>query len=115
MSAASDPSDFELPPESRGDAPGRARMAARLVGVVGAGQSDVGIANPPIGNGRAISLLLAREGARVVAVDCNASAAEATVEQIRSAGGDAAAVIADVADPDQIEEMVARSRAWLGG
>ena len=74
MSAASDPSDFDLPPESRGEAPGRARMAGRRVAVIGAGQTDFGIADPPIGNGRAISLLLAREGARVVAIDRNASA-----------------------------------------
>jgi NAD(P)-dependent dehydrogenase (short-subunit alcohol dehydrogenase family) len=90
-------------------------MAGRRVVVVGAGQSDFGVPNQPVGNGRAISLLLAREGARVVAVDRNASSAEATVELIRKAGGDATAVIADVADPRQIEEMVERSRAWLGG
>jgi NAD(P)-dependent dehydrogenase (short-subunit alcohol dehydrogenase family) len=105
---------FALPPESRGEAPGRGRMAGRRVLVVGAGQSDFGFANPPIGNGRAISLLLAREGARVVAADCNAEAAEETVARIRRAGGDATAVVADVAVPRQVEEMVARSRAWLG-
>jgi NAD(P)-dependent dehydrogenase (short-subunit alcohol dehydrogenase family) len=60
-------------------------------------------------------LLLAREGARVVAVDCNAVAAEATVDLIKAAGGDATAVVADVADPRHIEEMVERSHKWLGG
>jgi NAD(P)-dependent dehydrogenase (short-subunit alcohol dehydrogenase family) len=83
--------------------------------VVGAGQTDFKIPKQPVGNGRAISLLLAREGAKVVAVDCNASAADATVELIKAAGGDATAVIADVADPRNVEEMVERSNEWLGG
>jgi NAD(P)-dependent dehydrogenase (short-subunit alcohol dehydrogenase family) len=90
-------------------------MVGRRVVVVGAGQTDFNIPNQPVGNGRAISLLLAREGARVVAVDCNASAAEATVELIKAAGGDATALVADVADPRDIEEMVERSREWLDG
>jgi NAD(P)-dependent dehydrogenase (short-subunit alcohol dehydrogenase family) len=90
-------------------------MAGRRVVVVGAGQTDFGIPDQPVGNGRAISLLLAREGARVVAVDRSATAAEETVALIRREGGDAAAVIADVADPRAIEEMIDRSRAWLGG
>jgi NAD(P)-dependent dehydrogenase (short-subunit alcohol dehydrogenase family) len=106
---------FELPPESRGEAPGRGRMVGRRVVVVGAGQTDYGIPDQPVGNGRAISLLLAAEGAKVVAVDCNGSAAETTVELIRAAGGDATAVIADVADPGDVEAMVERSHAWLGG
>ena len=82
---------FELPPESRGEAPGRGRMAGRRVVVVGAGQTDYQIPDQPIGNGRAISLLLAHEGAKVVAVDRNASSADATVELITAAGGDATA------------------------
>jgi NAD(P)-dependent dehydrogenase (short-subunit alcohol dehydrogenase family) len=109
------PTIFGLPPESRGEAPGRGRMVGRRVVVIGAGQTDFNIANQPVGNGRALSLLLAREGARVVAVDCNASAAHATVELIKAAGGDATALVADVADPREIEEMVERSEEWLGG
>jgi NAD(P)-dependent dehydrogenase (short-subunit alcohol dehydrogenase family) len=89
-------------------------MIGRRIVVVGAGQTDFGIADQPVGNGRAISLLLAREGARVVAVDCNAPAAGATVELIEAAGGHATAVIADVADPRSVEAMVEHSREWLG-
>jgi NAD(P)-dependent dehydrogenase (short-subunit alcohol dehydrogenase family) len=108
------PRSYELPAESRGEAPGRGRMFGRRVMVVGAGQTDFGIPDQPVGNGRAISLLLAREGARVVAVDRNASAAETTVELIEAAGGQATAVIADVAEPRSVVEMVERSREWLG-
>jgi len=90
-------------------------MVGRRVVVVGAGQTDYGIPDQPVGNGRAISLLLAREGARVVAADCNAAAADTTVELIEAAGGDATAVTADVSDPGDVDAMVERAHAWLGG
>lgn len=90
-------------------------MAGRRVVVVGAGQGDYGLEDQPIGIGRAISVLLAREGCAVVAVDRDASSAEATVEQIALEGGHATAVIADVGDPAAIEDMVAKAGRWLGG
>ena len=105
----------DLPLESRGEAPGHGRMVGRRVVVVGAGQTDFHMADQPIGNGRAISVLLAREGARVVAVDCNESAAAATVDLITAAGGEARAVVADVADPRDVEEMIGGANEWLGG
>src|SRR3954468_17499784 len=52
------------------------------------------------GIGRAISLSLAREGCRVVAVDREAALAEETAELVKEFGGDAAAVVGDVVDPD---------------
>ncbi len=90
-------------------------MAGRRVVVVGAGQGDYGMEDQPIGIGRAISVLLAREGARVVAVDRDASAAAATVEHIASEGGDAIALVADAGDPADIEGMIARAHQRLGG
>jgi len=105
----------ELPLESRGEAPGHGRMGGRRVVVVGAGQTDFHIEDQPVGNGRAISILLAREGAKVVAVDSNKSAADATVDLITAAGGEASAVVADVGDPQAIEEMIDRAGEWLGG
>lgn len=104
-----------LPAESRGEAPGRGRMVGRRVLVVGAGQTRYDIEDQPIGNGRAISLLLAREGAAVVAVDRNGEAADTTVELIAAEGGDARALVADVSDPTGPEEMVTRAHALLGG
>ena len=43
-------------------------MVGRRVLVVGAGQTDYDIKDQPIGNGRAISILLAREGARFTTI-----------------------------------------------
>jgi NAD(P)-dependent dehydrogenase (short-subunit alcohol dehydrogenase family) len=105
----------DLPLESRGEAPGHGRMVGRRIVVVGAGQTDFHMADQPVGNGRAISILLAREGARVVAVDCNESAAAATVDLITTAGGEASALLADVADPRALEEMIGHACEWLGG
>ena len=56
-----------LPAASTGAAPGRGRLSGRRVLVVGAGQTDYGLDDPPIGNGRAMAILCAREGAAVVA------------------------------------------------
>jgi NAD(P)-dependent dehydrogenase (short-subunit alcohol dehydrogenase family) len=74
-------------------------MAGRLLGkvaiVTGAGQ----------GLGRACSLGLAKEGARVVAVDKNLISAEETQRRVQKAGGQAVAVLADVSDFAQTEIM----------
>lgn len=90
-------------------------MAGRRVVVVGAGQTDYGLDDQPIGNGRAIAVLLAREGAEVFAVDIDPHAADETVAQIRTEGGTAHAWTADVADPAAIEEMVSTAHHRLGG
>jgi NAD(P)-dependent dehydrogenase (short-subunit alcohol dehydrogenase family) len=49
----------------------------------------------PIGNGRAIAILAAREGARVVVADINLDLATETVEVIRREGGNGIAVACD--------------------
>jgi NAD(P)-dependent dehydrogenase (short-subunit alcohol dehydrogenase family) len=90
-------------------------MVGRRVIVVGGGQTDFGIPDQPIGNGRAISILLAREGAKVVVVDVNEDAAATTVGRIWTEDGDAVHVLADVADPDAVEKMVALGHDWMGG
>jgi len=115
MVGVNDSTELALPPESHGTAPARARMTGRRVVVVGGGQTEYDVEDQPIGNGRAISILLAREGARVVAVDHDAVAAARTVELICEAGGEALPVVADVAEPAAADEMVERSRQWLGG
>jgi hypothetical protein len=54
-----------LSAESEGNAPGRGRLAGRRILIVGGGQRILDAATDPIGNGRAMSLLCAREGAQV--------------------------------------------------
>lgn len=76
-------------------------LSGEVVVVVGAGQSP----GPGMGNGRAISLLAARHGAEVVAVDLNPAAAKETVEMILAEGGNACAIEADVADKDDCQRI----------
>jgi NAD(P)-dependent dehydrogenase (short-subunit alcohol dehydrogenase family) len=59
------------------------------------------------GIGRATGNLMAERGAKVVVVDVNGEAAERVAEEIRSAGGEAIAIVCDVSDEDQVIEMFA--------
>jgi NAD(P)-dependent dehydrogenase (short-subunit alcohol dehydrogenase family) len=58
------------------------------------------------GIGRQTAILFAQEGAKVVVVDVNDQAGEETVQMVRSAGGEAAYVHADVSKPIEAEAMV---------
>jgi 3-oxoacyl-[acyl-carrier protein] reductase len=67
------------------------------------------------GIGRAIALGLAREGASVVVnYVANGSAAEVVIAEIRSGGGEAIAVHADVGDLSQHDLLVAAARERFG-
>jgi len=68
------------------------------------------------GIGRAISLELARCGARVVVnYRADAVAAERTVRDIAAIGGEAIAVAADVSRPEDVERLVGSARDRFGG
>ena len=66
------------------------------------------------GIGRQTALLFAREGASVVVADLSADGAKETVGLIERAGGQATSLIADVAKPDDITAMVARTVETYG-
>ena len=111
----SEASERPLAAESRGDAPARGRLKGRRILIVGGGQDDRGEVDPPIGNGRAMSVLFAREGARVAVADRNGQSAEATVARIKQENGTAFAIASDVAKPDDIKAMATDAVAKLGG
>ncbi|WP_348789476.1 SDR family oxidoreductase [Leifsonia sp. NPDC080035] len=67
------------------------------------------------GIGRATSLALAAEGARVAVVDLQQDAAEAVAEEIRAAGGEAIALGADVSAEADVERVVAAADDAFGG
>ncbi|MGK7866436.1 SDR family NAD(P)-dependent oxidoreductase [Falsiroseomonas sp. E2-1-a20] len=79
------------------------RFAGKCVLVTGAG--SVG---PGWGNGRAIAVGFAREGARVVGADREMAAMAETAERIAEFGGSFEAVECDVTDGAAIAAMVAR-------
>ncbi len=66
------------------------------------------------GIGRATSLLLASEGAGVIAVDLNPETLAQTVADIEEAGGRATAVQADVSDDAGCRAMVAAAEEGFG-
>jgi len=107
--------DPYLPPEAVGSAPGRGRLAGRRVLVVGAGTRPCPDPDPPIGNGRAIAVLAAREGAVVGCADKDRAAAEVTAGLVRAEGSTAEVVVADVADPAACAALVEAAAAALGG
>jgi len=77
------------------------RLAGKVALVVGAG--SVG---PGWGNGRAISVLFAREGANVFGADKNIDAVAETKRLAEAEGHTIAIGEVDVADPDSIRAMV---------
>jgi NAD(P)-dependent dehydrogenase (short-subunit alcohol dehydrogenase family) len=87
------------------------RLAGRRVLVVGAGTQTADDPEPPVGNGRAIAVLAAREGAEVVCADRDRVAAEETATWIADEGGGASVVLADVASPDECGSLVEETSA----
>jgi 3-oxoacyl-[acyl-carrier protein] reductase len=84
---------------------GGAELTGRVALVTGAGRNI----------GRAIALELAAAGAGVaVCARSNRAEAEAVAGEIRAAGGDAIAVLADVTDPAAGEAMVQQALAHFG-
>jgi NAD(P)-dependent dehydrogenase (short-subunit alcohol dehydrogenase family) len=100
-----DPSRHMYEP-ALGRAPGLGRMSGRRVLVVGAGQREVPDQDPPVGNGRAISRVLGREGAKVVCLDASQAAADRVKREIESEGGTAFSLVADVLDVSRIRDAV---------
>jgi NAD(P)-dependent dehydrogenase (short-subunit alcohol dehydrogenase family) len=90
-------------------------LEGRRILVVGAGQEDHGIEDPPIGNGRAMSVLFGRQGASVAVADLNAESAEATAELVRDEGATAHVIAADAADEKAAGEMFRSAGEALGG
>ena len=101
--------------ETAGEAPGRHRLAGRRLLVVGAGTRPSADPGAPPGNGRAISVLAAREGAAVACADVEGEAAAATVALVEGEGGTAFAITADVGDPAACAQVVAQAHTALGG
>lgn len=91
------------------------RLAGRRILVVGAGTRPSADPEAPVGNGRAISVLAAREGADVVCADVDAAAAGTTAQLVQAEGQDAVVVQGDVADAKACARIVEDASRWKGG
>ena len=85
------------------------RLQDKAIIVVGAGTRGEGV-----GNGKAAAIQFAREGARVLCVDQDGSAAESTADTIRQEGGRAEVVVADIVNADDCERTVAACLEHFG-
>lgn len=86
------------------------RLEGKTALVCGAGQTP----GQTIGNGRAMALLFAREGARVLCVDKVAERAQETADLIAGEGGAAYAFAANVARAEGAVAVIAEAEARLG-
>jgi NAD(P)-dependent dehydrogenase (short-subunit alcohol dehydrogenase family) len=91
------------------------RLDGRKLLVVGAGTRPTDDPDAPMGNGRAISVLAAREGAAVACADRDKDAAEQTAQLVRDERGEAVVLTGDVADEADCTRIVEDAHAALGG
>ena len=80
------------------------RLRGKVAVITGAG----------LGMGRESALLFASEGARIVVADIDEAAARETVARIEATGGEALAVVGDVAVEDDVQRMIADGVARFG-
>jgi NAD(P)-dependent dehydrogenase (short-subunit alcohol dehydrogenase family) len=86
------------------------RLEGKVAIVTGAGQTP----GETIGNGRAISLLFARAGAKVLAVDLHLESARETQFMIKQERGESLAFVANVSRAVDCEQMTAKCLETYG-
>ena len=86
------------------------RLKGKTAIIVGAGQTP----GTTIGNGRAMAILFAREGADVLCVDRDGARAAKTVAMIEKEGGRATSLEADTTKPGAADAIVAAAKARFG-
>ncbi len=86
------------------------KLDGKVAIVTGAGSSG-----PGVGTGKAISVLFAREGARVALVDRFEERAQETLALIEAEGGEATIVVADLTDVAACQQVVDETVARYGG
>ena len=77
------------------------RLAEKVIIVVGAGTKGEGV-----GNGKAAAVQFAREGAKVLCVDRDETAAEITSRMIKEEGGQAKTCVADIVSSGDCQRVV---------
>jgi NAD(P)-dependent dehydrogenase (short-subunit alcohol dehydrogenase family) len=85
------------------------RLKDKVAIVIGAGSSG-----PGWGNGKAIAVLYAREGAKVFVVDNRQEAADETTKIIKDEGGEAVSFVADVSKVTEVKALFERCLEIFG-
>ncbi len=87
------------------------RLSGKVAIVTGAGATGSG---DFVGIGQAISILFARQGAKVLLVDRDERNAETTLAMIREEGGEASIFAGDVTSDDEMREMADAAKSRFG-
>ncbi|HEV8063500.1 MAG TPA: SDR family oxidoreductase, partial [Acidimicrobiales bacterium] len=98
-----------------GTSTGAGKLVGRRILVVGAGTQASDDPQAPVGNGRAISVLCAREGADVACLDLDGEAAALTAELVGAEGRKAVRLVGDASEAAAMHEIVAAAAGGLGG
>ena len=85
------------------------RLKGKVALVLGAGSVGEGV-----GNGRAICVLFAREGAALAGADLNLAAAEETASRVAAEGGEMLALAADVTREEDLKRTIDATLARFG-
>ncbi len=86
------------------------KLDGKVTIVTGAGSAGKGL-----GTGKAMAVLFAREGSRLVLVDMYEDRAEETLDLIEGEGGEATIVVVDLAEPENCRRVVDETVAHYGG
>ena len=86
------------------------RLKGKTAIVVGAGQTP----GTTIGNGRAMAILFAREGADVLCVDRDGARAAETAAMIEKEGGQAGSLEANIVKAGEADAIIAAAKARFG-
>jgi NAD(P)-dependent dehydrogenase (short-subunit alcohol dehydrogenase family) len=86
------------------------RLEGKVAVVVGAGSSGDGLSN-----GRAASILFAREGAKIFAIDANAGSLLETCAAVEKEGGTVESCVADICDARAVNDAIAKCVQRFGG
>jgi NAD(P)-dependent dehydrogenase (short-subunit alcohol dehydrogenase family) len=86
------------------------KLEGKVAIVTGAGSQG----GDGYGIGKAISILLAREGAKVLLVDQFEDRAQKTLDEVQSEGGEGAIFVADLAQPDSAQKVVDEAVSRFG-
>jgi NAD(P)-dependent dehydrogenase (short-subunit alcohol dehydrogenase family) len=110
------PGPVFLPTASTGTAlAGGPLLGGHKLLVIGGGQQTYGMPDPPIGIGRAICVLAAREGARVAVADVDPAAARGTADIITQEENLAEAFTVDGTDDASVAGLTAGVLTRFGG
>lgn len=104
-----------LPEESKGLGDPKGRLKGKRILIIGGGQSTYGIEDEPIGNGRAMSITFAREGATVTVFDINEAAAIETAQVIKDEGNESFHLQGDASDEETMKSAIREAKKMMNG